>query len=72
MRPTRVFHRFATSRARRRVLLPLVLAWPVVTLVGLGLNRVVDSHAPAAALPTLWLLILAFVIERTHTESRVG
>lgn len=68
MRSNRPRHHFPSTRTRRRVLLPLVLAWPGVVLVGLWLNRVVGSHAPAAALPTLWLLVLAFVIERTHTD----
>jgi hypothetical protein len=71
MRRSPVQHRFSTARARRRVLLPLILAWPGVVMIGLWLNRVVGSHAPAAALPTLWLLVLAFVIERTHTDSGV-
>jgi fatty acid desaturase len=64
-------HRFPDSRTRRRVLLSLVLAWPGVVVIGLWLNRLVGSHAPAAALPTLWLLVLAYVIERTHADSNV-
>lgn len=49
---------------QRRWLLALTLGWPFVVLAGLGLNRLAGSHAPAATLPMVWLLVLAFVIER--------
>ncbi len=54
---------------RRRVLLPLLFAWPAVVLIGLYFNRLTDSHAPAATLPMIWVLVLAFVIERMHAKA---
>lgn len=55
-------------RTRRRVLLCLLFGWPVVGVIGIALNRLTHSHAPLSVLPVLWLLVLAFVIERMHLE----
>jgi undecaprenyl pyrophosphate phosphatase UppP len=63
-RLARQLHARLDRRRQRRWLLALTLGWPVVVVVGLMLNRIADSHAPAATLPMVWLLVLAFVIER--------
>ena len=55
-------------RRRRRTLLPLLFAWPLVVTMGLWLNRLTGSHAPAATLPMIWVLVVAFVIERMHAS----
>lgn len=55
-------------RTRRAVLLCLILGWPVVGVIGLALNRLTHSSAPLSVLPMVWLLVLAYVIERMHLE----
>lgn len=69
MRKKQSQHRFGSNQRRRQILLGLILAWPVVVVLGWGLNRASGSSAPLSALPVLWLMIVAFVIEQTHLES---
>ena len=53
-----------TARQRRWVLLPLLLAFPVAVLLGQWLGMLTASKVPPVALPLLWLVSLAWVIER--------
>ncbi|HEX8341647.1 MAG TPA: hypothetical protein VF624_12115 [Tepidisphaeraceae bacterium] len=49
---------------RHQVLLPALLAWPAVVALGALLNWWSASPAPMATLPMVWLLAVAWLIER--------
>jgi hypothetical protein len=53
-----------TDRQRRRVLLPLLLAFPAAVLVGAWLGAMTGSKVPPVALPVIWLITTMWVIER--------
>ena len=58
-----------TAARRRSILVALLAAWPVVVLIGLGLNHLLNSHAPSALLPIVWLLALAAWIPHAGTQE---
>ena len=57
---------------RHWILLPALLAWPAVVALGALLNGWSASTTPMATLPMVWLLALAWLIERFGASEELA
>ena len=62
--------RLTAKQRSRYTLLALLFAWPFVIGLGAILNWLSGSGFPMACLPVLWLLTVAWAIERRLTAMQ--